>query len=165
MAINDARLSGPQHGFGLFKRSFSILTALFALGLHVGLTLAIAAIATYSLGTLPGPWQIQSMNAEVYGRDNDSTFSVPAKHFAALLAAFRPAVMDWSPSKWVVVGELLITTDNGKRIRVGLYRTRAAIGAFSIESENPQSSGRQYYRGGTDNAMKHALISAQKDAG
>ena len=104
------------------------------------------------------------MNAEVYGRDKAANFSVPAKHFAPLLQSLRPAVKDWNPSKWAVLGELVITTHDGKRTRVGLYRTSSGLGAFSTEPDDSPVSRKQYYRGSTDKAIKDALIAAQKDA-
>ena len=75
------------------------------------------------------------------------------EHWPAIWQAMSPASRDWSPSKWIVMGDLLVTLKDGGTTTISLYQT-SGKGAYSFGSFS-------YYRGGNSDQLKQALERAK----
>ena len=103
--------------------------------------------------TIPNVEDIICMTAKTSAAPE---FTVPQSHYEDVLALFRDAEVDWSPAKWVSLGQLKIETKK-QVFNYSLYLTREPTGAFRTSQYN-------YYRGTSDNAIITTIADARKDA-
>ena len=100
------------------------------------------------------------MTLMVHAADDAESLSVASEDFPTVLKALSPATRDWSPAKWIMIGELTITCKDGRRMTVDLYSTSDPVGAFSVHPDDrPRNSSfvSNYFRGGTDKSIEDAI--------
>ena len=112
---------------------------------------------------LPAIENIRSFSASYFDRASGGflKFDVPRGHWKPILSALQPARSDPDPAKWLVLGELRITLNDGRPFRVDLYSVSEGDGAFSA---GPTFEERTYYRGGKTSKLIGALEAARKDS-
>ena len=125
-------------------------------------TVAVLAAYAWSVeaAKLPIPSEVQSMTLRVYEAKEAESVSVASEDFPTVLNALGPARRDWSPAKWIGIGEITMTCKDGRKTTVDLYRTSDSIGAFSVHPDDrPRNSSfvSNYFRGGTDNSIEDAI--------
>jgi hypothetical protein len=127
-----------------------------------------ADFSRYAL-SLPHDQNVTGVKAELYidAKTTIKEFSVPVNRIPKVLAALRPAGRDWMPAKWVVAGHLKIDCNNGESYHVDLYYTHHRVGAFSVHrpewERNPGLIVSNYFRGGSDQAIRQAIEAAYAD--
>jgi len=115
--------------------------------------------------SLPSIDEVHSMVGKFW--KPDVHFSVSPQFFETMLTALSPASRDWSPAKWSILGSLKIVLKDGAEITVDLYQTVQRIGAFSVHpGDRPRNSSyvSNYFRGGTDEAIKTAFLAAYENS-
>lgn len=108
---------------------------------------------------LPMLHDVERIDAVFSFRNESIQFEVPRKYWPRTWAAMQPAVRDYSPAKWRVLGDLAITTGHAASFYIGMYTVPRALGAFSC---GPTFEERVYYRGGNSAKLKKALTAAYK---
>ena len=124
----------------------------------IRLFLALAVLLLAGCGgkkfATPPLSEVKSIEAWLLDSSNEApTIQVPSFLHESVLSVFNGAVKDSSPMKWVVMGNLRITTATGT-LDVDLYQTGEERGAFSI--------GKDYYRGRHDTVIKGVILAAKK---
>ena len=110
---------------------------------------------------LPDPSMVKSLNAELSFDAPKNlpavpVFQVPVEDIPVVLRAIGKGRRDFFPAKWHVLGDLTITTTDGRKIEVHLFSTGAESGAFAV---GPW--GRQiYYLGGNSAEVEDTIRSA-----
>jgi len=66
-----------------------------------------------------------------------------------LLAALKPARLDWASRKWRRLAVVTIEFRDGREVQLDIFDTRDALAAFAVNSV--------YYRGGNEEAAWHVL--------
>ena len=119
----------------------------------------------FNAATLPAVGDITSIEARTFqSRDDDghmTPFSVSEAHWGAVIKSLQPAKYDYSPAKWVGIGELTITRKSGGPLKVFLFSVSEDSGAFAVGKD---WENRAYYRGGDSKNLELALQKALDDA-
>jgi hypothetical protein len=117
---------------------------------------------------LPATAEVRSVAAQLDGHERPGKslpavppFLVPGEHVPKVLAALGPTNRDWAPHNLKVMGQLIITGNDGEVTTVDLYWTHADSGAFSVDqaSSRPFSLSR-CFRGGSNEAVQDAIRQA-----
>jgi hypothetical protein len=117
---------------------------------------------------LPSADNVLNMKATLL-RDIDNEtefkeFTVPDAHVPKILSALAQAERDSSPAKWVVAGHLDLECKDGNTYRIDLYWSHKPVGAFSVHRrDGPRNPGyfvSNYFRGGSDQALREAITAA-----
>lgn len=69
-------------------------------------------------------------------------------HFSEILDALQPNKVDPAPSRWMVLGVLNFTMNNGKTLGIFLFDHGEGV---------PFKIGETYYRGGSRKALNEAM--------
>jgi hypothetical protein len=109
-----------------------------------------------SVSPLPEVADVKSI--ELIENHGKSTASFSPEHFAAVLAVFKSGARDSRPAKWIMEGyHLEITTNDGGRSKIWLFKTLHGKGAFAI---GPTWEQRTYFRGSTDQEIDNVIQQA-----
>jgi hypothetical protein len=134
-----------------------ILTALLVVPVVL---LIIFAIAPNPGEDLPDSADVKTMTAKLInspkGLPDVPEFEVGAADVSSILESLQPARRDYLPDSWQVLGDVTITTKEGRCLQVRLFWTAENKGAFAL---GPRGK-RAYYRGGTDSAIENAVRNA-----
>jgi hypothetical protein len=128
----------------------------------LALLIAIVGLPGCSPRQPPLPEASKVKAIKVIPHDGKPTCLVPPDHIHALMALFKERSKDNDPGKWQVLGDdLEITTEDGQRINIWLFKTFAGAGAFAI---GQKWEDRVYYRGATDEQIAETVEKAKKAA-
>ena len=96
--------------------------------------------------TLPSVADITAIDASLYNRPDSGPsipkFSILPQDYDKIISLLADAQVDRRPSKWQVLGSIVISRSSGSDCEIDLYWTSRGLGAFSISGT--------YYRGSTD---------------
>jgi len=107
---------------------------------------------------IPEPEQVVAMQLRLPWGQPTEKFEIPSKQFASFFAALRPYHRDHHPATWAIHGELDLTLQTGSHFGIWLFQTGDEEGAFAA---GPSWEKRTYYRGGTDQGIKDAILAAR----
>lgn len=108
--------------------------------------------------SLPDASEVKTI--KVIADHGGATHFIPPDHIPAVLGLFKAGCKDNNPAKWQVMGhDLEITTADGNRINIWLFKTLHEKGAFAIGKTWEQ---RTYYRGSTDKDLAAIMEKAKK---
>src|SRR5258708_380919 len=109
------------------------------------LVLVLAALAFATFGTrlffpqrdqrLPVFSSVKSMTAELNSPlrpPNIPAFEVQPEDIAPVLQALEPAKREYFPPNWQILGDLKLTTHEGREVEVHLFWTGTEKGAFAV---------------------------------
>ncbi len=117
-----------------------------------------------SAARLPDVGDITSIEARTFqSMDDDGRmkpFSVSKAHWGSVIKSLQPANFDYSPAKWIMIGELIIARKSGGPLKVYLFSVSADIGSFAV---GKSWADRAYYRGGDSKDLETALQKALED--
>ena len=108
---------------------------------------------------LPDVSEIDQVRATVFLPEQrvPIKFEIPKDFLPRIWAAVQPAKRDPVPAKWVVLGDLTVTSKDGRQLQIFLFKTGHRPGAFAV---GPTWEDRDYYRGGDSAALEKALEEA-----
>ncbi|MFO0813624.1 MAG: hypothetical protein U0796_10425 [Gemmatales bacterium] len=104
---------------------------------------------------LPLLGNVASIKYHTYTTDGKVDVEIPEHLWPELWKCLLPVRRDYSPYKWVVLGDLEIVLKNSSSIRVMIYVV-PDCGAFSI--------GGQYYLGGNSRLLRKLLDKLVSDS-
>lgn len=109
---------------------------------------------------LPTVAGIETMEADYFDTTtrNQIKLPIPQAHWERVFATLRPTRRDNHPAKWVMLGELRITSRGGRPFIVILFDVQGEVGAFAAGETWDK---RVYYRGGDSVKLKQSLRDAQ----
>jgi hypothetical protein len=148
------------------KALFGAILILILLLIGAGLWWRDSLQQLFATPRLPEADEVEAMSAYLGNSPQNlpdlPDFVIPPKHISQVLAALHPAEQDANPAKWQGLGNLFITTKDGRSVMVDLYWTSGEKGAFSVRGTAFRNG--VYFRGGTDKAIEDAIREAYADS-
>lgn len=126
--------------------------------------LIVMALFIYFKSPLPRLEEVTSIQAKYYIRNQESVraeFDVSKEFWSELYAAMLPSIPEiFNSTKWVIMGELVIKTNDGSQVKVTLFSVVNGVGAFSTNTP-PFFT---YHRGGNTKDLQQVLDKALKSS-
>jgi hypothetical protein len=133
------------------------------LGWVITCSLSVCLIGCGSNVSLPLPSasniEKMTVNYHFKGKDREVNFTVPRKHYSAILASLQPAKKD-KPNKCVVRGSIQISHDGNRKLTICFLSAQNGEAGYEITTTTKQ----YYFHGGTQEAIDDCIRLAYRDS-